>query len=106
MDEKSYSPAAPSLNTACTRNPLRVLILATLIIIEAYDLDERLPLARPLPIILQFAAVGQRPFSHEASRVGREMAFNDLTGFDRNVRLVSTIRCKEVRWWMVLKKHP
>jgi hypothetical protein len=49
----------PSLKLARSRCPPSHFIFATLIIVEAWDLDERRAGPRPAPIILQFAAMRQ-----------------------------------------------
>jgi hypothetical protein len=46
------------------------LIFATLIIVETRNSDERRTGARPAPIILQFGAMRQRPYSGDSSTNG------------------------------------
>jgi len=54
------------------------LTIATLIIVETRDFDERRAATRPPPIIIQFGAMRQCPLLHEARRVRGQMTFDDL----------------------------
>src|SRR3954465_6693748 len=95
----------PSLKTARSRYSPRTLSFATLIIVESRDPGERHPGARPAPIILQFAPMRQCPSFHKTRGIRGKITFDDVAGFDRDIRFMTAISRGEMRRRMLIEIH-